>query len=46
VAPGNTSGASSGSGGSLPLWLPLLLAIPALILIGFVLLRRPPIAAR
>jgi len=36
-----TNGTSAGSGGSLPLWLPLLLAIPALLLIGFVLLKRP-----
>jgi hypothetical protein len=46
AAAANTNSPSSGSGGSLPLWLPLLLAIPALILIGFVLLRRPPMAAR
>jgi hypothetical protein len=35
-----TNGPASGSGG-LPLWLPLLLAIPALALIGYVLLKRP-----
>jgi hypothetical protein len=46
VATASNTNGPSGSGGSLPLWLPLLLAIPALILIGFVLLRRPPMTAR
>jgi hypothetical protein len=38
-SPTSAGGTSSGSGGGLPLWLPLVLAIPAIAIVGLGLLR-------